>query len=484
MRTTRMSALGGAVRLGLLALLLCLETAAQAAPVAGAALRREGSFMVDADNRVVLLHGVNAVWKLSPYYPPDTAAGFGAADADFLATSGFNVVRLGVLFAGVMPQQGVVDQNYLDQIDRVVQLLAARGIWVLLDFHQDQYNEKYQGEGFPAWAVDPGILPDDARYGFPLDEFLSLSLNGQYDKLWADRNGIWSQYRAAVAAVAARWSSQPYLLGYDLFNEPWPGALWPTCFEVDCPAFDATLEKFEKSALAGVRSADTAHFAFFEPQQLFDFGAPSRFGRIADAAVGLSWHAYCSAELLSPKGLPDGPDCPLIEPRTFHNAAAQAAEMGAVPLLTEFGASDDVTDITRVTRLADQHLVGWTYWAYKTFGDPTGSGQAESLFANDGDLGTLKQAKAKLLIRPYAQAVAGIPTSMSFDPASKLFTLVYTPRAAGAPTVVFVPSSQYPNGYSVSIAGAQVVSQPGAALLELAAQAGATQVRLTLTPAP
>ena len=450
------------------------------AAASGAALRRQGNWLIDADNRVVMLHGVNVVWKLAPYYPPDSAAGFGAADADFLAANGFNVVRLGVLFAGVMPQRGVIDQNYLDQIDRVVQLLAARQIRVLLDFHQDQYNEKFQGEGFPDWAVPRQILPDDAKYGFPLDEFISLALNGVYDQLWADNGALWAQYQNMAAAVAARWSGQPYLLGYDLLNEPWPGTLWATCFEIDCPVFDSILKKFQESALAGVRTADSSHLAYFEPQQLFDFGAPSRMGAVDDPQLGLSWHAYCSAELLASTGLPDLPDCLIIEPRDFANAAAQISQLGAVSLLTEFGASDDQDDIGRVAGLADQHLTSWIYWAYKNYDDPTGSA-SEGLFSNDADLSTLKP-KADLLIRPYPQAIAGTPTALSFNTTSKAFSLSYAPNASTAPTLIFVPSLQYPNGYQVSVQGGTVLSAAGAPLLQIANTPGAAQVQVQLSP--
>src|SRR5207245_616626 len=97
--------------------------------------------------------------------------GFTDADAEFLAASGFNGVRLGVLFAGVMPERGVVDQGYLRAVDRVVDLLATRGIRVLLDFHQDLYNEKFQGEGFPAWSVYDDGLPHPFNFGFPGNYF-------------------------------------------------------------------------------------------------------------------------------------------------------------------------------------------------------------------------------------------------------------------------------------------------------------------------
>jgi endoglycosylceramidase len=157
--------------------------------------------------------------------------------------------------------------------------------------------------------------------------------------------------------------------------------------------------------------------------------------------------------------------------------------MGAVSLLTEFGASDDLGDIGRVTGLADQHLTGWTYWAYKTFGDATGS-SSESLFSNDSDLSSLKPAKAALLIRPYAQAIAGTPQAMNFDTATKVFGLSYAPRAATAPTEIFVPARQYPQGYRVSVQGGHVTSPAGATLLRIANDSGAAQVLVRIEPSP
>lgn len=126
-------------------------------------LSHAGPFLTDTSGRVVFFHGINAVWKRAPYVAPGSPASFTAADADFLAANGINPVRLGVLFAGVMPIQGVVDRTYLAKIDRLVQLLATRRIWVLLDFQHDAFNEKFKGEGFPAWAVhDDGIPFVDA----------------------------------------------------------------------------------------------------------------------------------------------------------------------------------------------------------------------------------------------------------------------------------------------------------------------------------
>ena len=108
-------------------------------------------WITDARGRVVIVHGINMVYKLPPYYP--AAAGFGAEDAEFLASIGMNAVRLGVIWKALEPEPGVFDEGYLRQIEETVEILAAHGILSLIDMHQDMYNERFEGEGAPDWAV-------------------------------------------------------------------------------------------------------------------------------------------------------------------------------------------------------------------------------------------------------------------------------------------------------------------------------------------
>lgn len=455
--------------------------------VATPQLRRDGSFLVDEQNRVVILHGVNAVWKLKPYAPPDTAEGFTAADADWLQAHGFNSVRLGVLFAGVMPQQGVVDANYLQQIDRAVQLLASRKIWVLLDFHEDMYNEKFYGEGFPDWAVyDDGMsLPFNA--GFPGNLFQPAT-SITYDNLWNNKNNLWDYYRGAWEAVAAKWSQQPYLMGYELINEPWPGSNYLTCLPpLGCAAFDENkLQAMQQYMLSGIRLHDASNLVWFEPLVLISYDAPTYLGAknpVVDDNLGFSWHLYCPTTSLTLLGL-NNITCDLLDAGVLHLGEAAADKLGAARLLTEFGATDLLSDLSRSTAEFDQHLLGWQYWAYKNWHDPTTSAgsNAQGLFTNDADLSTVKTDKLKLLERTYPQFTAGTPTALSFDPDSGAFSYSYTPRTAAGPTQIYVPLSlHYPNGYSVTVSGAQVTSAPNASLLTLENTAGATTVKVTLT---
>src|SRR5215467_3189942 len=119
-----------------LALVLALASSAVAAPP-----RHAGRWVVDGSGRVMELHGLNMVFKLPPYEP--STVGFGADDAAFLARNGFNVVRLGVIYGAIEPTPGAYDDAYLDNIAATVDQLSAQGIYTLLDFHQDQYNERF-----------------------------------------------------------------------------------------------------------------------------------------------------------------------------------------------------------------------------------------------------------------------------------------------------------------------------------------------------
>src|SRR3954470_11465357 len=122
----------------LVALVVIPATSASGASTPTPRLQREGRFLVDQYGRVVIVHGLNLVWKRAPYAPPDTAAGFTSKDAAWLARYGFNRARLGMLWAGVTPKQpGVADPAYFRRVDRMTKLLADQKIWMLFDGHQD-----------------------------------------------------------------------------------------------------------------------------------------------------------------------------------------------------------------------------------------------------------------------------------------------------------------------------------------------------------
>lgn len=70
-------------------------------------------FLLD-DGREIVFHGMNAVAKVFPYFPNNTGKWdfeFSMIDEDveFYRNHSFNVIRLGIMWPGVMPEMGTVN---------------------------------------------------------------------------------------------------------------------------------------------------------------------------------------------------------------------------------------------------------------------------------------------------------------------------------------------------------------------------------------
>jgi endoglycosylceramidase len=477
-------------------LALAVPAGALAAPTAP--LGHAGRFMTDAHGRAVFLHGVNMVYKRPPYHP--AAGGFDDDDAAFLREQGLNTVRVGIVYKGVEPTPGVYDDAYLSQIAQTVQVLARHGIFSLLDFHQDLYNERFSGEGWPDWAVQDDGLPNRPDFGFPGNYLGMPALNRAFDHFWANDKGpggvgLQDRYAAAWRHVAQRLGGMPYLMGYDLMNEPWPGSTYSTCTNpAGCPAFDQqTLGPFSLRTIKAIRHADRRNLVWYEPNVIFNDGAPTYHPATGDKHAGMSFHLYCLAESTAGSDPTRGGACDTAEQLVFDNALAHSAKTGDTLMLSEFGAIDDLALIERQLGKADAAMVSWQHWHYCACDDPTtsGPGATQAIVIDPrkpptGD--NVKTAKLDTLVRPYPQAVAGTPERFSYDPAAKRFELAYTTKLPGGhaagtrATEVFVPSRHYASGYRAEVRGAAIVSAAGASPLRLVACPGSPRVTVRVTP--
>lgn len=448
-----------AIPLAVLACLACPNLAGAAGPTLP--LSHAGRWITDAAGRVVVMHGTNMVYKLSPYYP--AAAGFGADDATFLRSIGFNVVRVGVIFQALEPLPGVLDQGYLAEIAQTVNTLARYGIVSILDFHQDQYNRKFQGEGFPGWAVQDGGLPNP-KLGFPHNYEGNPALQRAFENFWADRpgpggQGLQERYVAAWARVAERFRGNRAVLGYEIMNEPFPGSDYTSCAApTGCPRSDAQLTSLERKVDRAVRRHDKRTLVFQEPYVTFNFGYQDHVGPLRDRHAVFAWHDYCLA----------GTSCSSNR-TTMQNAAAYVARTGEGTFMTEYGATTDSSSLDQMVSLADQFMVPWTEWAYCTCRDPTGA-------ANEGMVLSPRRPKRaanlvrsilRSLVEPYPQVVAGTPLSWAYRRSAKTFSLRYsTARASGrgrfpadSVTEIAVPGRVFTSGYAVQVRHGAILSR-------------------------
>jgi glycosyl hydrolase family 5/cellulase (glycosyl hydrolase family 5) len=206
-----------------------------------------------------------------------------------------------------------------------------------------------------------------------------------------------------------------------------------------------------------VRAVDPHNIVWWEPQQFAGgqavgtyFTAPTG----GEDQLGFSWHNYCPDVFLESQGVPGGDvkNCRAYSNGRQDHALDQARRMDAVPMMSEWGATDTVQAVKLDAAAADKHLMGWTHWAYKFWNDPTTADTDQGLFADDTDFSSVKQAKVRVLVRTYAQAVAGTPLVMRFRPGSGRFWFRYRPDpSVTAPTRIFVSPLHYPHGYRVSV---------------------------------
>jgi endoglycosylceramidase len=458
-------------------------------PSGADSLGTAGSFLTNSDGQVVILHGLNEVYKVAPGEP--SASGFSDDDAAFLAANGFNAVRVGVIWSDLEPEPGQFNSAYLASIEQTVQTLGSHGIYSIIDFHQDAYNTAFGGEGAPDWATETNGATN-ISLPFPYNEFFDPAEGQAWDSFWSNADapngiGLEDNYSQMLEYVANAFNGNSNVAGFELMNEPSPGSSTFLSTLFGSPFFDSQqLTPFYDQGADAIRAVDPTTPIFFEPNVLSNAGVPTDLGTVDATNTVLSFHDYCEFDLGSLGCIPS-------VSAIVGNAEAYAEAHDIPAFMTEFGATSDQTAIAAPMQGADQNLIGWTEWAYSSQGDITTSASppsSESLVFNPELPPTgsnVNTANLDTLAEPYPQVISGTPTSFSFE--NGTFDFNYSTEeadglgsfAAGSQTTISVPAVEFPNGYEVSVTGGQVVSAPDAPELVIASDNGASTVTVVVT---
>jgi endoglycosylceramidase len=226
--------------------------------VHGALSAHGGPYLTDSSGRVVFLRGVNAVYKRAPYElftDPGKPWNFTRADAARMASLGFNVVRLGIIWQGLEPgtlgpnspqvctpgapgdphqfNQAVVSA-YLAKVAKTVALLGEYHIYTLLDMHEDVYSSEFGGEGAPAWAVCTDGHPIGTLPGRWSNTYNDPALISSVRNFWTNDvvGDLQGAYIRSWKAVATYFSANPWVVGFDPINEPFTKTLQAGSTEV------------------------------------------------------------------------------------------------------------------------------------------------------------------------------------------------------------------------------------------------------------
>jgi endoglycosylceramidase len=493
-----------------------------------------GPYMYDSSGRMVILHGVNVVYKHAPYiaYPdPGTPWNFDATDAKKMQQLGFNVVRLGIEWQALEPGSGgpnqpkictpgapgdphefnqAVADAYLAHVKATVDLLARHGIYTLLDMHQDVYDKLFRGEGAPEWAVCTDNVPIVPKGGRWSNNYSNPQLDTAVGHFWRNDvvGDLQGQFDLVWATVAKYFKSDPWVIGYDPYNEPFS----TTTTTASESTFTTNLECFytgkahtgylangqtpllcppddpDNGVVATIESIDHKHLIYVEPDIYWVTGGnvPSQLGPMPFPRIVFNFHDYCGdrspvtgdpTDLL--KCLQSEETSASEQDVTRLSMASADQPTGPAIIMSEFGATNSVPLAGFDVEWAGLSTVSWIYWAWKYYDDPTGS-SAEGLVLPTGSYTPI----VTVLSRTYPQAVAGVANAVLFNPFTSAFSMAYTPSvSAHGQTIIDVAASQhYPKGWCAAVKGGKIVSPPGATHLRVQRVGTPAEVYVSVTP--
>ncbi|MGJ8669655.1 MAG: cellulase family glycosylhydrolase, partial [Oceanococcus sp.] len=282
-----------------------------------------------------------------------------------------------------------------------------------------------------------------------------------------------------LAVMASYFVDDPYVLGYDLMNEPWAGSQYATCFKLEgCPQFDIFVLQSAMDMFArAVRSVDTDAIVFYEPQFTFDGGAKTWLSAPPEdvGSAAFSWHDLCISralrQIFSSEELGDllEQSCDAFHTQVYINAFEASVRMGVPAFMTEVLPANetDTQAMDCLLQRAEDNKISWTAGTIGRYPE-----------LND-------ENNVIALARVFPRAIAGEPLAYHFDMSTAVFTFTYTPDdSIEEPTLIGVPINvHYPNGYEVEVQNGRVISSPNVVHLLVEAAAGADVVGVVVRPA-
>ncbi|MGH9209540.1 MAG: glycoside hydrolase family 5 protein [Acidimicrobiales bacterium] len=196
----------------------------------------------DEDGRQVILRAVNLnslaeYAQNHPDYEPTRP--LTGDDWDQIAAEGFNAVRLLVSWSRLEPERGQIDADYVEQIRQAVGDAANRGLYTVIDMHQDAWGpfvatppgsvcapglEPSNGwDGAPEWATPSPTELDSCRPVDGEDKPGSELVTEAWHRFYTDADGVQGRLVAVWQHLAESLADEPSVAGYDLLNEPGHG---------------------------------------------------------------------------------------------------------------------------------------------------------------------------------------------------------------------------------------------------------------------
>lgn len=402
-----------------------------------------------------------------------------------LKNKGMNIIRLGLTWAGIEPTMGEYNTEYLDGFKKILKMCEKHGMYVFIDWHQDLFSAfcSAPGDGAPRWACTHTKKRQDPLFIWAEGYFFRKDIHRAFDDFWGnvqiEGRGLRDRFCDMLTFTVDYLKDCKAVIGYDVFNEPFPGTPGGKIFRnlvkngagtilfnkwVDRRGLIADAVKKDVMSMLSVADDPKVYHKIIDgaKDMLFEFdtkryypflvAAAEAIRKIDKTGIIFSENCYysnlgipCSVprivykdgtreenHIFSPHGYDITVDTPLTNNASPHRVDfifdehKRTQERMDVPVLVgEWGGmvpgSEEYPALEHLIEKFDANKWSQTYWHY--FGD----------FENTEIM--------NVICRPLPVAVAGEIKKYSYDRKEKLFTLTYTGSSViKAPTLIYLPS--------------------------------------------
>lgn len=381
----------------------------------------EHVFFKDKYKRLQIFHGVNVCNTAKT--SEDLLPWHTEKEYQLLKDYGFNLVRFLIFWEGIEPEMNQYNELYISKVKKHIKMLNNLGISVILDIHQDLYNKKFTGNGFPDWTLPKEEYPFEPQKDWYMN-YLQYAVLMSYRKFWKNKE-LKQQYIKMLIFVQEQFKDSENVIGIDIMNEPFP--------------IIPFINKFEKNTLA----------EFYYDIELEvshkNYRIPFMYEPAIHTSAGLPTYLLNSGMISGKKYIPH------YYPPFCHNkgryrwidkwlmgiglrAKARESQIFCSPyMIGEFGMGAPVRNrfkaIQDFLNFSEKYFINWMWYTYDLEGH-----DSQGLLDNNGN----PNAVMDILSTPFPHYIAG--ASPKFYNEGDKFYLEYTSDIEyETPTEIYIP---------------------------------------------
>lgn len=381
----------------------------------------ETKYFRDSQDRIKIYRGVNVCNASKD--SEDMLPWHTEKEYRMLKEHGFNVVRFLVFWEAIEPEENKYDESYMSKLKEHIKILNDLDISVIIDIHQDVFNKKFTGNGFPDWAL-PKNLPKFTQQRVWYMNYTQKAVIASYKNFWKSEK-LQQKYVDMVVYLHEQVKEFPNILGIDLMNEPFPTLPFIFSFEKN------KLSKLYLSIQTELQYKKNRLPLFFEPAIQTSAGLPS-YVKCFGALSFKRYIPHYYSPFCHNKGEYRAIDKWLM--KIALNAKARESQLLGSPfIIGEFGygynVGNRVAAIKDFMKIADTHAMSWTWYTYDRESDST-----QGLLSDDGE----PNAIMAVLSKPFPYSIAGSDPVFYYD-GYKFYLEYEGDPEIKAPTEIYIP---------------------------------------------